>query len=725
MATPTNMTTTPIGQKIWLPLISGIVLLFYAGIYILPTTASVRAEFSEYYSVIPLRVLLLLALIPGLSRLPTACERFFWNLVVAAFCSWFVADTLFQYGAGEGIGWLLVEDLGFLLFYPLMILALEQRPHRFHFPATYRSPRWWCMISGCALVVWCYFYFVIAALISDPQAFLNVTPSYAFFVAIDVVLAVVLIQRSFVSSGRWRIIYLLLAITMTLFAATDLLEALMFAERLDLAFGMPIDFLWYAPYFVAIGACWYRNLSRRPIASGPELEAVQRPTLTTTALAYATVIPVVHLIVYSLQWQPEHAGVRETSAVVGLVFMLILALVSNRIERRLSAGNQTRIVLLNEEFQQTQRLESLGRMAGGVAHDFNNLLLIVQVNVELMADKIRTLDGGSEFIDQMESTVRQGGGLTKQLLAFGRQQMAAPSSVDANRVISDAEMMLRRTLGENIQLVREQAEDLWTVEIDPAQLTQILINLSLNAREAMPDGGTLRICTTNAVVGESSAQYADHFVQITVADTGKGMDEPTRQHIFDPFFTTRESTGGTGLGLSVVYGIVKQCGGSIFCRSKPGRGTSFQIHLPRSTSDFATSPDPDSEPGKRLRGSETILLAEDEFPLRRLTSKFLSEAGYRVLDAGSGSEGLVKFQSFEGHVDALVTDIVMPGLGGIELARKVNATSPDTCVVFMSGYAQDQRPDQSGKHGYLQKPFTMRELETTLRDLLDRHVVPR
>jgi signal transduction histidine kinase len=392
-----------------------------------------------------------------------------------------------------------------------------------------------------------------------------------------------------------------------------------------------------------------------------------------------------------------------------------------------------------EQLRHAQKMEALGRLAGGIAHDFNNLLtVILSCGDSLLADP--GAPEAREDVEEIRHAAQRATELTRQLLAFGRQQVLQPSVTSLNDVVAEAEKLLRRLLGEDVQLVARGASGLWPVLVDPGQMQQVIVNLAVNARDAMPGGGKLTIETGNVTLDET---YASQHVGVTpgphvmlaVSDTGSGMDRETQARIFDPFFTTKERGKGTGLGLSTVFGIVKQSGGHIWVYSEPGRGSAFKVYFPRVEREDAAvaaaaaaaaaagaGATPDEPPAGSLRGSETILLVEDDEQVRAVARRALDRYGYCVLEATGVHAALELCASYEGPIHLLLTDVVMPGMSGRKVAARVVASRPSTQVLYMSGYTEDAIVH----HGVLDpgiafvaKPFTPEGLARKVRAVLD------
>ena len=367
---------------------------------------------------------------------------------------------------------------------------------------------------------------------------------------------------------------------------------------------------------------------------------------------------------------------------------------------------------LELQLRQAQKMEAVGRLAGGIAHDFNNLLTAISGYTEFL---ISSLDDERQkrHAEEIKRASQRAASLTGQLLAFSRRQVLQPRVLNVNAIVTDMDMMLRRLIGEDVELVVRTDPNLGSVRADPTQLEQVIINLVVNARDAMPSGGSLTIETENLTEGD------DELIALRLTDTGIGMTQDQRQRLFDPFFTTKE--GGTGLGLATVYGIVEQSGGTIVVDSAPGMGTSFRITLPRVAESIdvpAAAPPPDPP---RL-GTETIMLVEDEAVVRRLVAEILESSGYTVLQAGDGPSALELLRRNNRRVDLLLTDVVMPGMSGREVAQAVTSIRPGTQVLYMSGYTGSVI-DHHGilEHGvaFLQKPFTAEDLTRSIRMLLD------
>jgi PAS domain S-box-containing protein len=382
---------------------------------------------------------------------------------------------------------------------------------------------------------------------------------------------------------------------------------------------------------------------------------------------------------------------------------------------------------LEDQLRHSQKMEAVGLLAGGVAHDFNNLLMLIQGHNERLRARLAPGDIAHKEALGIEHAVNRAEGLTRRLLAFSRKQILQPKVLDLNEVLTEVAKMLDRLIGKNIELQVAPAPSLWPVRADPGQLEQVILNLAVNARDAMPQGGQLIIETRNAEISGAHPRLHNgglvgKYVMLVIRDTGIGMDAETQAHMFEPFFTTKEPGKGTGLGLSIVYGVVKQTGGWTHVESRPGQGTTFEIYIPRAEEvTLAISTATQKEPRIMPKGTETILLVEDEEGIRALTSEYLCAQGYTVLHAMDGSEALRIADGHEDLIHLLVTDMVMPNLGGRELANRLRKVRPQIKVLFMSGYPE--HPALSSEavdrpEAILQKPFLLETLAHKVRGVL-------
>lgn len=381
-----------------------------------------------------------------------------------------------------------------------------------------------------------------------------------------------------------------------------------------------------------------------------------------------------------------------------------------------------------EHLRQAQKMEAIGRLAGGMAHDFNNILGIITACTELLRTRIDSKSDIGQCVTNMRKAVDRGASLTRQLLAFSRKNVVQPQVLDLNDRLKDVSKLLRPLMGEDVEIVISPRSEAAIVEADPGQLDQVVLNLAVNARDAMPNGGKFMLETSQVKTDEIFSQMhkplaAGSYVMLAVSDTGVGMDPATVSRIFEPFFTTKEVGKGTGLGLAMVYGIVQQAGGHIWVYSEPRRGTTFKIYLPSAEHKLGAETKMEEEVLTPRREGVTVLLVEDDELMRQLTRQLLEEHGYRILEAKDGQDALAIARSHSGHIDLLLTDVVMRGLGGPELVSRLNGSRPNMKTVYMSGYTGELigREDIAARGiPLLEKPFTRAGLLQTLHQALEQ-----
>jgi PAS domain S-box-containing protein len=406
---------------------------------------------------------------------------------------------------------------------------------------------------------------------------------------------------------------------------------------------------------------------------------------------------------------------------------VLLSMATDITERKLAEEEK---VKLESQLQQSQKMESIGRLAGGVAHDFNNMLSVILGHAEMALMKIEPSNPLFDKLTEIQKAGERSADLTKQLLAFARQQTISPKALDLNDTVAGMLKMLQRLIGEGINLTWQPAANLWQVMVDPSQIDQILANLCINARDAINDIGMITIETENRVIGREYCSYhvdtePGEYVLISVSDNGSGMDRVTQMHLFEPFFTTKEIGKGTGLGLATVYGIVKQNRGFINVYSEPGRGTTFSIYLPRHMGQTEEHEVVEEAEMATARG-ETVLLVEDEATLLVMSREILEMLGYNVLAASSANEAIRLSREYSGEIHLLMTDVVMPEMNGRDLAEKITPARPDMKSLFMSGYTADIIAHHGvldpGVH-FIQKPFSIQTLASKIREVLSQQMV--
>jgi two-component system cell cycle sensor histidine kinase/response regulator CckA len=390
---------------------------------------------------------------------------------------------------------------------------------------------------------------------------------------------------------------------------------------------------------------------------------------------------------------------------------------------------------LEAQFAQSQKMQAVGQLAGGIAHDFNNVLSAIMMATDFLLNAHRPTDPSFQDIMQVKQNANRAASLVRQLLAFSRRQTLRPQVLDLGEALSDLTMLLRRLIGEKVALEVVHGRDLWPVKVDISQFEQVIVNLAVNARDAMPDGGRLTVRTGNVAAAECARfahepMPASDYVLVELIDTGTGIPEDIVDKVFEPFFTTKETGKGTGLGLSTVYGIVKQTGGFIFLESQIGRGTTFRIFLPRHIAGEeelpleaeAVSTVPQAKPAVDLTGRGTILLVEDEEGLRGLNARGLTSRGYTVLEAGNGVEALEVLEKEGGHVDLVVSDVVMPEMDGPTLLKEMRCRNPELKIIFVSGYAEDafeKNLPEGQQFAFLAKPFTLKQLVAAVKETIE------
>ena len=460
-----------------------------------------------------------------------------------------------------------------------------------------------------------------------------------------------------------------------------------------------------------------------------------QPDAPILLLIYAFLFPVIHLALDATGLvAPQGRYWRETLVLVSLLAFLALAVGHQRLlaRRNRELRSAISVMVSNEQLQQAQKMEAIGRLAGGVAHDFNNLLMVIQGNASLVREQLTGETVAAGHVEEITRAAERASWLTRQLLAFSRGQVLHPKTVDLSATVYDAETMMRRLLGERIEVATEIGPDPATVKVDPGQVMQVILNLAVNARDAMPDGGrlTVGLARERLEVPDNStlppARPGDYVV-LSATDNGCGMDEETRARIFEPFFSAKQD--GTGLGLATVYGIVAQSGGFIRVISEIGKGTTFRVYLPRveeepvAVAERAPAMELAAPPPRRL----TVLLVEDDTEVRQTVQQLLDALGFDVIETSNAEEAVEFFERDGSAIDVLMTDIVMPGINGWQLAEQLHRYRPELKVLFVSGYSETEMGEAHSfgeDEIFLQKPFTLADLERRLEELFGVAEVP-
>lgn len=436
----------------------------------------------------------------------------------------------------------------------------------------------------------------------------------------------------------------------------------------------------------------------------------------------------VHLAMLAMTFTLPFNDAINTLNNIALPVMLLYPLATILVGKLLADQETSR--LLNQRLQQAQKMESIGRLAGGVAHDFNNMLSVIMGNAELAMEKLSRSHGSNDpaINDELKEIIRAGrrsADLTQQLLAFARKQDVAPRSLNLNQRIETSIKMLRRLIGENIKLYWRPGDEIWTIRMDPGQLDQILANLVVNARDALTEQGMIEIRTQNICLSEIDCHLIENsnpgeYVLLEISDNGKGIDKAHQAMIFEPFFTTKKFGEGTGLGLATVYGIVTQNKGFLELQSESGKGTSFRLYFPKVT-ELPAEFNEAIEVKEKKRGTEIVLVVEDEPAILNVCSTVLERLGYKVISADTPEKALKMAENFEGKIDLLITDMVLPGINGIDLAVQVKQLFPEMREIFISGYSPEKLAieKQAEKLVFLQKPFSLDELADKIRHTMN------
>ncbi|MGD8441134.1 MAG: ATP-binding protein [Holophagae bacterium] len=648
-------------------------------------------------------------------------ERRFWRLLITSLVLWMCGTYLFLVQGLAGLPrWVdLAVDVCYILLYLLMFLASDQQPQL--------EDRWsrrdvlypYSMISAVLFIAIMFGYFVVVPWAMQPSENAQYFASFNLYVTLDTILTVrfALLYRAS-SSSRWRRCFALIATATAALAVGDLLEGLYFAGLFTAVIGDPVDVVWLIPPFCLTAVA---VTCTRPEEDDDQVAPADRRVQSLLPF-YAFVLPLVHLGLYLMGYLD--AGARSPRAAIvffGLLVFVVISLAQQfSLEKAVASFRSDLMVrALDDRLRQSQRMEAIGRLAGGIAHDFNNLLMVIKSYAELGR---REAAGGDPKVGQrlteIDRAADRASDLVRQLLAFGRRQVINPEIVRVNQLVRGLEDMLARLLGDDVEFEVDLDPDAGLTRVDPALLEQVIVNLAVNARDAMPRGGRLRI-STRSVPGDGGGTGE---VELAVRDTGVGIDPEIQDRIFEPYFTTKEMEKGTGLGLATAYGIVEQSGGRIEVDSRVNHGTTFTVRLPQVDDGPTTPPGPVVRSDGQLAG-RTVLVTEDEANIREAMAEYLAALGVEVLEASDGVDALQVAAAYPDPIDLLVTDLVMPRMSGPDLVESLTEQRPNVKVVYVSGYT----PEAMGAYGgssddavFLQKPFMLSELADTIRDLLER-----
>ncbi len=745
----------------WIAVAAFGVVLFPYFVPILSPTA--MENFGDLYGDFPLLLATIAALQYRRSEISQGTERRFWDLWTLAFVCWLIVRLLYATVPLEYLEWWfeLVVDAMYMLFYLCIVLALEFRPDR-PVPASLGTLRRRFEALGAGVFLFALlFYFAVIPNVLSPDEYWTWIPSMLLYVTLDaIVLARLLHVRYDCRSTRWRTLYGLLALTAAMWLASDALEMLVYADVtawMDSP-GRLWDLIWYVPFIPVIVAGLLRlypfpneDPDEDAYEGGPEPHRGRG----TMLLIYTALLPVIHFALYGLGVaDSESRAPREVLAFVSVFVLAGIALGWQQLlqwenrrleaERRLNEERRLETVrrlereraekeLLSEQrtleaqLQQAQKMEAVGQLSGGMAHDFNNILTVIMANADLVDAALPTeCHGQRSDLQELREAARRGSAMVKRLLGFSRQALLSPRPVNLSELVDELLVTLRRLIPETITIEFSAEQLTQAVVADPGAVEQILINLATNARDAMPEGGTLTVDVRSAHLDEQHRSIhgwgeTGDYLCLSVRDVGAGMNDETKERLFEPFFTTKQPGEGTGLGMAMIYGLVKQHRGFVGVESAPGEGTTVRVYFPVA-GELGKEVVLDGTEGTLPRGTETILLVEDEAGIRRSAERALALFGYNVIVACDGDEGLRLFDEAEGEIDLVISDVVMPNMNGHDLYKAIRQRGPDTAFILTSGYA-DRGRLQAGEIGaaipLISKPWALSELLQRVRGALD------
>jgi signal transduction histidine kinase/ActR/RegA family two-component response regulator len=668
----------------------------------------------------------LVACLAGLGAMAGAAERRLWGVLAAGFGLWLLAAIAgtFVIPSALGMNIRVAADAIYLLHFVPFIGALVTLGSPAASAERGSLARW---IRPAFFAASAIGWVTYAVLLPASLATSTLNSRWLAFMVLDLVVLVslgILARQS--RTRRGLVILSSLFGAFLLVAGARAVDALLARAQVPSPHGSGATFLWNLPFLALVLAIRLRHiLPETATETTPAPLAPRASPATLVLVLTAFSLPVVHTaaMVFGLV-DPLIRPAQDVTVASSTLFFFILGAALYHVTEidRSRLARERRD--LERALLQTQRMEAIGRLSGGIAHDFNNLLTAIGGYADMVAESLPDADGTARAMRHVRAGVEQATGLTRQLLVFSRRQVLHAETVDVNDVLRDVPARHRHLLGGRIDVQLVLSDDAPMAWVDPVQFEQVVLNLLVNSRDAMPDGGVIRISTDDVIHGDGRAggwpdSKPGRYLRLRVADTGIGIPADVLPQIFEPFFTTKEPGRGTGLGLAQVYGIVGQTGGRVAVESTVGRGTTFSIDLPASDASPLVAP---SLLGLEPRGTETVLLAEDEQAVRELVRSMLTTGGYSVLVAGSGEEALAVAGRHPGHIDLLLTDVVMPGINGRVLAERLTRLRPDVAVLFMTGYTDDtvvRHGVLDGAVTLLPKPFTRRNLLDAVRQVLD------
>jgi signal transduction histidine kinase/CheY-like chemotaxis protein len=655
-------------------------------------------------------------------------ERRFWDFIILGMVVWLAGSVLNFLVRPLGLPrWAdLATDVFYIGLFLSWVLASDQQPQLEDGWSSGDVLYRFSLVAATLFIVIMFGYFVVVPWAVHPSENAHYFASFNLYVTLDILLAVKFtLLFNAARSVRWRRTFALMAGVAIVMAAGDLFEGLGWANMLNTVVGGRIDVIWLVPHFLL--SVMILTCTEQP-AEGDGVEAGTAPRVQSLLPFYAFALPLLHLGLYLMgHLDSEARGLREAIVFSGLVLFAVLSLAQQfRLERAVeSLRSDLMVRALDDRLRQSQRLESIGRLAGGIAHDFNNLLMVIKSYAELAVKQLPTGDRKvRDRLTEIDRATDRAADLVRQLLAFGRRQVIKPEVVNVNQLVLGLEGMLSRIIGDDIQLLVDLDCEAGFIRVDPALLEQVIVNLAVNARDAMPRGGEL-VIGTRSVTGSPSPDRKvtdeQRSVELAVSDTGDGIDPAIRDRIFEPYFTTKEMEKGTGLGLATVYGIVEQSGGVIEIESGQGIGSTFRVRLAQVEDLPPEILTTISRSTCSVSGA-TVLLTEDESNIRTALAEYLESLGLEVLQAENGVDALDVAAGYKGTIDLLLTDLVMPRMSGPELAHKLLAERAGLKVIFVSGYTPEAMHDYGVPNRdavFIQKPFLLGDLANTIRELLD------